>query len=164
MVYVINFLSVLFSHPGGGGGYSYFFRIRRLGAQHLPFTKKNIRNFKHPKKIFETLAIQKISQFCTLTLQKDPIMHRNDPLTSPILWWPPIKISTKSSYPQKYSFFWKSKTILKFRILNPPKNSPSLRMCENIRVPPPLGLVSLSWWWSFQTVICKHCRSGSDFS
>ena len=46
---------------------------------------KNIRNFKHPKKIFEILATQKIFQFCTLTLKKDPKLHRNDPQTSPIL-------------------------------------------------------------------------------
>ena len=37
------------------------------------------RNFKHPQKIFEILATQKISPFCTLTLKKYPKMHRNDP-------------------------------------------------------------------------------------
>ena len=68
-------------------------------------------------------------------------MHRNDPQTSPILWWPQ-KISTKSWYPKKYSFSENPQKILKFRILNPKKNSPSLRLCENIRVPPPpLGLL-----------------------
>ena len=61
------------------------------------------------------------------------------PKYSPILWWPP-KISTKSSYPKNYLFFWKPPKILKFRILNPPKNDLSLRMYENIRVSPaPLG-------------------------
>ena len=34
----------------GGGVYSHYLFIRRLGAQHLPFTRKNIRNFKHPQK------------------------------------------------------------------------------------------------------------------
>ena len=45
------------------GGYSYFFRIRRLGPTIYRSPPKNIRNFKHPKKIFEILATQKISQF-----------------------------------------------------------------------------------------------------
>ena len=52
---------------GGGGGCSHFFFIRRLGPT------KNIRNFKHPPKIFEILA----------TPQKYPHsvpkMHRTDP-------------------------------------------------------------------------------------
>ena len=47
---------------------------------------KNIRNFKHPKKIFEILSTQKISPFCTLPLIKDPKMHRNGPKYRPILW------------------------------------------------------------------------------
>ena len=71
--------------PRGGGGYSNFFCIRRLGPSIYRSPQKNIRNFKHPKKIFEMLATQKISQFCTSTLKKDPKLHRNDPQTSPIL-------------------------------------------------------------------------------
>ena len=63
-------------------------------------------------------------------------MHRNDPQTSPILWWPQKNIHKIFITPKKYSFFWKPQKILKFRILNP-KNGPSLRKCENIRVPPP---------------------------
>ena len=39
---------------------------------------KIIRNFKHTKKI-EILATQKYPPFCTLTLRKDPKMHRNEP-------------------------------------------------------------------------------------
>ena len=31
------------------------------------------------KEIFEILATQKLSPFCTLTLRKDPKKHRNDP-------------------------------------------------------------------------------------
>ena len=65
------------------GGYSNVFLIRRLGPSIYRSPPKNIRNFKHPKKIFEILATPKISQICTLTLKKDPKMHRNDPQTSP---------------------------------------------------------------------------------
>ena len=72
--------------PRGGGGYSNFFRIHRFGPSIYRSPPKNIRNFKHPKKIFLILAtLQKISRFCTLTLKKDPNLHRNDPQTSPIL-------------------------------------------------------------------------------
>ena len=59
---------------GGGGGYSLFFCIRRLR-----FTPKNIRNFKHPKKIFEILAAPKNIPILYHDLKKDPKMHRNDP-------------------------------------------------------------------------------------
>ena len=55
-----------------GGGYSLFFFIRRLGPSIYPSPLKNIRNFKHPKKIFEILAVQKIPPLCILTLRKDP--------------------------------------------------------------------------------------------
>ena len=34
---------------GGGGGYSHFFCIRRLGPSTCPSPHKHIRNFKHPK-------------------------------------------------------------------------------------------------------------------
>ena len=47
--------------------------------------KKNIRNFKHPKKIFEILATPKNIRIMFLELKKDPKMHKNDPQTSPIL-------------------------------------------------------------------------------
>ena len=67
----------------GGGGYSNFFSIRRLGPGIYHSPPKTIRNFKHPQKIFEILATQKNipRPFCTLPLRKDPIikMHRNDP-------------------------------------------------------------------------------------
>ena len=46
----------------GGGGYSNFFRIRRFGPSIYRSPPKNIRNFKHPKKIFEILATPK--KFC----------------------------------------------------------------------------------------------------
>ena len=41
------------------GGYSNFFPIRRLGPSICPSPQKNIRNFKHPKKIFEILTTPK---------------------------------------------------------------------------------------------------------
>ena len=98
---------------GGGGGYSNFFRIRR---QHLPFTPKQYREFQAPQKnIWNFSKPKKISQFCTLTLKKTLNLLRNDPQTSPILWWP------NKNTPKKYSFFWKPKKVLKFRILNPQK-------------------------------------------
>ena len=91
--------------------------------------------FQAPQKIFEILATPKNIPILYLDLKKDPKMHRNGPQTSPILWWPK-KYPQNLHTPKKYSSFSKPPKILKFRILNPPKNSPSLRMCENIRVPP----------------------------
>ena len=88
----------------GGGGTLIFFRIRRLGPSIYRSPPKNIRNFKHPQKIFEILATQKSISFLYLDLKKVPKLHRNDPQTSPICD-DPKKISTKSSYPQRYSFF-----------------------------------------------------------
>ena len=55
-----------------GGGYSHFFCIRRLGPNICPSPQNNIRNFKHPKKIFEILATQKISPILYLDLKKRP--------------------------------------------------------------------------------------------
>ena len=57
---------------GGGGGYSHFFCIRRLGPSICPSPHKNIRNFKHPKKIFEILATKKRSPILYLDLKKRP--------------------------------------------------------------------------------------------
>ena len=121
---------------GGGGRVLYFFHIRTLGPSIYRSPKKNIRNFKHPKKIFEILATPKNIQFLYLDLKKDPKLHRNDPQTSPILWWPqknihkiliPPKNIIFSENPRKYwnSEFWTQ------------KNGLSLRMRENIGVPPP---------------------------
>ena len=44
---------------GGGGGHSIFFCIRRLRTSIYSSPQKNIRNFKHPKQIFEIFATQK---------------------------------------------------------------------------------------------------------
>ena len=48
----------------------------------------------------------------------------------------PKKISTKSLYPQKIFIFLKTPKNIEIRNFEPKKNGPSLRMCENIRVPP----------------------------
>ena len=56
----VQLLSMYHYHLGRNpGGYSHFFCIRRLGPSICPSPQKNIRNFKHPKKIFEILATQK---------------------------------------------------------------------------------------------------------
>ena len=49
----------------------------------------------------------------------------------------PKKISTKSSYPNKIFIFLKTQKNIEIQNFEPQKNGPSLRMCENIRVPPP---------------------------
>ena len=49
----------------------------------------------------------------------------------------PKKISTKSSYPPKIFIFLETQKNIEIQNFEPPQNSPSLRMCENIRVPPP---------------------------
>ena len=67
------------------GRYSNFFRIHRLGPSIYRSPQKNIRNFKHPKKIFEILATQKNISILYLDHKKDPKLHRNDPQSSPIL-------------------------------------------------------------------------------
>ena len=64
------------------------FRIRRLGPSIYRSPQKNIRNFKHPKNIFEIFATPKNIPILYLDLEKDPKMRRNDPQASPILWWP----------------------------------------------------------------------------
>ena len=48
----------------------------------------------------------------------------------------PKKISTKSSYPKKIFIFLKTQKNIEIQNFEPQKNGPSLRICENIRVPP----------------------------
>ena len=66
------------------GGYSIFFRIVGSDPASTAHPPK-ISGISSTPKIFEILATQKISQFCTFTFKKDPKMLRNDPQTSPIL-------------------------------------------------------------------------------
>ena len=49
----------------------------------------------------------------------------------------PKKISTKSSYPQKIFIFLKTPKYIEIQNFEPPKNSPSQRMCEISEYPPP---------------------------
>ena len=46
------------------------------------------------------------------------------------------KISTKSSYPPNINISENPQNI-EIQNFEPPKKGPSLRLCENIRVPPP---------------------------
>ena len=48
----------------------------------------------------------------------------------------PKKYPQNISTPKKYSFFSKPKKKIEIQNFEPQNNSPSLRMCENIRVPP----------------------------
>ena len=93
--------------PVGGGGGSHIFVVRRFGPSIYHSPPKNIRNFKHPKKYLKILAIQKIITHSVPWPKEETLKCiEMTPKYRPILWWPP-KISTKSSYPQKYSFFSK---------------------------------------------------------
>ena len=78
-------------YPRGGGSLIFFAYVDSDPASTV-HPKKNIRNFKHPQKIFEILAAQKNIPILCLDLKKDPKLHRNDLQTSPILWWPPKNI------------------------------------------------------------------------
>ena len=73
------------SSPGGGGGTLIFSAYVGSDPASTVHPKKNIRNFKHPKKIFEILATQKNIPILYLDLKKDPKLNRSDPQTSPIL-------------------------------------------------------------------------------
>ena len=68
-----------FCYAGAQGGTLNFSSYVGLGHASTFYPQKNNRNFKHPKKIFEILATPKKSPFCTMTLRKDFIMHRNNP-------------------------------------------------------------------------------------
>ena len=106
---------------GGGGGVLQFLPHTYARTQHLPFTPpKNIRNFKHPKKIFEILATPKNIPNLYLDLKKDPKLHRNDPQTSPILWWPPKNIH-KIFIPQKNIHFLKTPKNIEIQKFTPQK-------------------------------------------
>ena len=64
-------------NPRGGGGTLNFSVYVGLGPASILHPPKNVKNFKHPKKYQKFQQPQKISQFCTMTLRKDPKMHRN---------------------------------------------------------------------------------------
>ena len=94
-------------------------------------TPKKYSKLKHPKKI---------SQFCALTLKKDPKMHRKDPQTSLILWWPqknihkifiPPKNIHFSENPKKYwnSEFWTQKIDRAYVCVKISEYPPCLFVC-----------------------------------
>ena len=58
--------------PRGWGGTLNFFYIRRLGPSIYSSPQKNIRNLKHPKKIFEILETQKYIPILYKDLKKSP--------------------------------------------------------------------------------------------
>ena len=107
--------------PGGGGGGTLIFSayvgsdpastVHPKKYQKFQAPQKNIWNFSNPPKI---------SQFCTLTLKKDPKLHRNDPQTSPFCD-DPKKISTKSSYPKKIFIFLKTPKNIEIQNFEPKK-------------------------------------------
>ena len=68
------------SQGGGGGGGTLIFSTYVGSDPASTVHPKNIWNFKHPKKnIWIFTNPQKYPPFCTLTLRKDPKMHRNGP-------------------------------------------------------------------------------------
>ena len=83
--FALRILHIVFPGGGGGGVTLIFFLIRRLGPSIYRSPQKIIRNFKHPKKIFEILVTPKNIPILYLDLKKDPKLHRNDPQSSPIL-------------------------------------------------------------------------------
>ena len=106
---------------GGGGGYSNFFRIRSLGPSIYRSPPKNIRNFKHPKKLFEILATQKYIPILYLDLKKKTLNCIEMILKLAQFCDDPPKISTKSSYPQKISFFLKTPKNIEIQNFEPQK-------------------------------------------
>ena len=57
----------------------------------------------------------------------------------------PIKYPQNLHTPKKYLFFWKPKKNIEIQNFEPPKNYPSLRTYEDIRVPPWGGTTTLDW-------------------
>ena len=107
--------------PGGGGGGTLVFSAYvGLDPASTVHPQKNIRNFRHPKKILEILATPKNIPILYLDLKKDPKLHRNDPQTSPICD-DPQKISTKSSYPPKIFIFLKIQKNIEIQNSEPKK-------------------------------------------
>ena len=136
------FSLVLPQEGGGGWGYSYFFRIRRLGPSiYRPPPKisgfkhpqKNIWNFSNPKTYLNSVhwPHEKTLKCIEMTLKLAQLCDD------------PPKISTKSSYlPKNIHLSENSKKYWNSEFWTQ-KNSLSQRMCQNIRVPPPppLGIL-----------------------
>ena len=128
---------------GGGGGnliFSAYVGSDPASTVHPP---KILEISSTPKKIFEIFATKKYPDSVYLSLEKTLKYIEITPKTSPILGWPQKNIH-KIFRPKKIFFFLKTPKNIEIQNFYPPKNGPSLRMCENIRVPPPpWGLVNL---------------------
>ena len=107
--------------PGGGGGYSNFYHIRRLGPSIYRSPQKIIRNFKHPKKIFEILATQKNIPILYLDLKKKTLNCIEMTLKLAQFCGDPKKISTISSYPKKILIFLKTQKNIEIQNFKPKK-------------------------------------------
>ena len=134
-------LVVVMRQSQGGGEYSHFLFIRRLGPSIYRSPppqkkkKKKKKEFQEPPKILENFSKSpKYHPFCTFTLKKTQKCIEVTPKYSLVLWWPPQN-THKIFIPQKMFIFLKTRKKLNVITLNP-KNYPRLRMYENIKVPP----------------------------
>ena len=151
-------------HSQGGGGTLIFSAYIGSDPASTIHPKKISGISSTPKKYLKFYQPQKISQFCTLTLKRDRKLHRNDPQTSPILWWPPKKYPQNLHTPKKYSFFWKLKKILKFRILNPKKWAEPTYVWKYQSTPPGDALSRPLLARSDNTIISYYAHNISCFA
>ena len=130
-------------HGGGGGGVLPFFFIHRLrpsiyrwnpmgGYSHFSsYIGSGPASTVHQKKTYQEFQVPQIDIW-SFSNPKN-ILHsvpwpsektlKCIEMTSnysPILWWPQ-KISTESSYPQKYSVFWKTLKNIEIQNFEPKK-------------------------------------------
>ena len=98
---------------GGGGALNFSSYVGSGPASTLHSPKKQ--EFQETPKIFEILATHKIIFILYNDLKKDPKCLEINPNIVQFSDGP-HKISIKSSYPQKYLFFWKPPKILKIKI------------------------------------------------
>ena len=125
---------------GPQGGTLFFSAYVRSDPASTVHPPKNVRNFKHPKKYLKLKQSQKISQFCTLTLKKTLNCIEMTLKLAQFCDDRPPKNIHKILIPQKIFIFLKTPKNMEIQNFEPPqKNGPSLRMCENFRVPPPPG-------------------------
>ena len=122
---------------GGGGGYSNYFHIRRLGPSIYRSPQKNIRNFKHPNKIFEILATQKNITIQYLDLKKKTLNCIEITLKLAQFCDDPKKISTKSSYPKKIFIFLKTQKNIEIQNFEPKKMGRAYVCVKISEYPPP---------------------------
>ena len=119
------------------GGYSNFFCIRRLGPSIYCSPKKNIRNFKHPKKLSEILATQKNIPILYQDLIKKTLKCIEMTLKLAQYCDDPKKISTKSPYPKKIIVFLKTPKNIEIQNFEPQKIAPAYVCVKISEYPPP---------------------------